>query len=150
MQTKAALEKSGPGIGVQVSSIDLQGPDDVERALSEVMRRRADAMIVPMTPTLLAARGRIIGFASKHRLPTAYAEQVFTYDGGLMSYGYSVSDKYRDAAAVIAKILRGTKPGEIPVDYSMRFKLVVNLKTAKALGLRIPQSVLIQADEVIR
>jgi putative ABC transport system substrate-binding protein len=150
LQTKTALEKSGPGIGVQVSSIELQGPDDVERALSEVARRRADAMIVPLTPTLLAARSHIIAFASKHRLPTAYTEEVFTYDGGVMSYGYSVSDKYHDAATIIAKILHGAKPGDIPVDYSMRFKLVINLKTAKALGLRIPQSLLIQADEVIR
>jgi len=150
LQTKTALEKSGPGIGVHVTSIDVQGPEDVERALSEVVRKKADAMIVPMTPTLLAARSHIIGFAAKHRLPTAYAEEVFTYDGGLMSYGYSVSDRYRDAAVVVAKILRGAKPGDLPVNYNMRFKLVINLRTAKALRLRIPQAVLIQADEVIR
>ena len=150
LQTKAALEKSGPGIGVRVSSIEVQGPDDLDRALSEAIRKRVDAMIIPLTPTSLAARSRIIGFASKHRLPMAYAEEVFTYEGGLMSYGFSVSDRYHQAAGVVAKILRGTKPGDIPVDYSMRFKLVINLKAAKALGLRIPQSVLIQADEVIR
>jgi putative ABC transport system substrate-binding protein len=150
LPTKAALEKSGPGIGVRVSSIEVQGPDDVEHALSEAVRKRVDAMIIPLTPTSLAARDRIISFASKHHLPTAYAEEVFTYEGGLMSYGFSVSDRYRQGAAIVAKILHGAKPGDIPVDYSMRFKLVINLKTAKALGLRIPQSVLIQADEVIR
>ena len=150
LQTKAILEKSGPGIGVRVSSIEVQGPDDVEHALSEAMRKHIDAMIIPLTPTSLAARDRIIAFASKHRLPTAYAEEVFAHEGGLMSYGFSVSDRYHQAAGVVAKILRGTRPGDIPVDYSMRFKLVINLKAAKALGLRIPQSVLIQADEVIR
>jgi putative ABC transport system substrate-binding protein len=144
------LEKSGPGIGVRVSSIEVQGPNDVEHALSEAVRKRVDAMIIPLTPTSLAARDRIISFASKHHLPTAYAEEVFTYEGGLMSYGFSVSDRYRQGAGIVAKILHGAKPGDIPVDYSMRFKLVINLKAAKALGLRIPQSVLIQADEVIQ
>ena len=150
LQAKAALEKSGPGIGVRVNSFEVQGPDDVQHALAEAVRKRVDAMIIPLTPTSLAARTRIIAFASQHRLPMAYAEEVFTHEGGLMSYGFSVSDRYQQGARIVAKILHGTKPGDIPVDYSMRFKLVINLKTAKALGLRIPQSVLIQADEVIR
>ena len=149
-QSRTALEKAGPEIGVKLSSVEVSSPEDMERALSEVVTKRADALIVPLTPTSIAARGRIIAFASKHHLPVAFAEEVFARDGGLMSYGFSVSAKYHDAAGVVAKILRGAKPGDIPVDYSMRFKLVINLKTAKALGLRIPQSVLIQADEVIR
>jgi putative ABC transport system substrate-binding protein len=149
-QTKAALEKAGPGIGVRVSSIDVRGPDDLDRALSEVVRKRADAMIIPLTPMFLAARTRIISFASKHRLPAAYEDEVFTYQGGLMSYGFSVADRYRRAAGVVAKILHGAKPADIPVDYSVRYRFVVNLPTAKALGIRIPESVLIQADEVIR
>jgi putative ABC transport system substrate-binding protein len=98
----------------------------------------------------LATRSRIITFVSKHRLPTAYAEEVFAREGGLLSYGNSVSERYRRAAGVIAKILHGAKPGEIPVDYDATFRLVVNQRTAKAIGLRIPQSVLIQADEVVK
>lgn len=150
LQTKAALEKAGPEIGVRVNSIDVQGPDDIERALSEVVGKRAEAMIVPLTPMSVATRTRIVSFASKHRLPTAYGEEVFAYDGGLMSYGFSVADRYRRAAAVVAKILHGVKPEDIPVDYSIRFRLVLNLRTAKALRLQIPQSVLIQADAVIK
>jgi len=148
--TKSALEKAGPQIGVRVSSIDVRSPDDIEHALSEIAKQRVDAMIVPLTPMFLATRDRIISFASKHHLPTAYAEELFTYDGGLMSYGFSVSDRYRRAAAVVAKILHGAKPGDIPVDYNVRFRLVVNLRVAKALQLQVPESVLLQADEVIR
>ena len=148
--TKGALEKAAPQLAVRVTSIDVREADDLERAFSEITREHLDAMIVPLTPTFLAIRGRIISFASKHRLPTAYGEEVFTSEGGLMSYGFSVSDRYRGAAGVVAKILRGAKPADIPVDYNVRFRLVVNLRAAKALGIRIPQSVLIQADEVIQ
>ncbi|MGH8768911.1 MAG: ABC transporter substrate-binding protein [Burkholderiales bacterium] len=150
LQTKAALERAGPKIGVRVDSIDMAGRDGLERALSEVVRRRVDAMIIPNTAISLANRNRIIDFASKNRLPTAYWEEVFAYEGGLMSYGMSIAERYRSAARVVAKILHGAKPADIPVDYSMRFRLVVNLQTAKALRLPIPQSVLIQADEVIK
>ena len=150
LQTKAALERAGSRIGVRVTSIDVHGPDDLNRVLSEVARKRVDAMIIAPNAVALAARARIISFASEHRLPTAYWEEVFVFDGGLISYGGSVADRYRLAAGYVAKILHGAKPDDIPVDYSMRFRLVVNLKTAKALRLQIPQSVLIQADEVIR
>ena len=150
LQTKAALEKAGPKFGVRVDSIHVEGPGDLERALSEVVRKRVDAMIVSPSPVSLATRGRIIRFASEHHLPTAYWEEVFAYEGGLMSYGGSVADRYRVAAGVVAKILHGAKPADIPVDYSIRFRLVVNLRTAKALGIRIPESVLIQTDEVIK
>ena len=150
LQTKAALEKAGKRIGVRVDSIDIHGRDGLERALSEVARKRVDAMIIAPSAISLATRSRIISFAAKHRLPTAYWEEVFAYEGGLVSFGGSVADRYRLASGVIAKILHGTKPKDIPVDYSIRFGLVVNLRTAKALGIRIPESVLIQADQVIR
>lgn len=149
-QTKAALEKAGQRMGIRVDSIHIHGRDGLERTLSEVSRRRVDAMIIPPSAISLATRSRIIAFASKHRLPTAYWEEVFANEGGLMSYGGSIADRYHLAGGVVAKILRGAKPADIPVDYSIRFRLVVNLQTAKALRLPIPQSVLIQADEVIR
>lgn len=149
-QSKEALEKAGPEIGVKVSSIALQGSDDIERALSEVLRSRVEAVIVPLTPASLAARNRILAFASKHRLPAAYAEELFTREGGLVSYGFAVSEKYHQAAGVVAKVLRGARPADIPIDYSMRFELVVNLKTAKALGVTIPESIVLRADRVIR
>jgi putative ABC transport system substrate-binding protein len=150
LQIKAALERAAPQIGVRVTSIDVGAPGGLERALSEVARTQVDAMIIAPSAISLAKRSRIITFASKHRLPTAYWEELFAYEGGLMSYGFSVADNYRRSAGVIAKILHGAKPADIPVDYSTRSRLVVNLQIAKALGIRIPQSVLIQADEVIR
>ncbi len=149
-QTKAALEKAGQRVGIRVDSIDIHGRDGLERTLSEVSRRRVDAMIIPPSAVSLATRSRIIAFASKHRLPTAYWEEVFANEGGLISYGGSIADRYRLAGGVVAKILHGAKPADIPVDYSIRFRLVVNLQTAKALQLQIPASVLIQADEVIK
>jgi putative ABC transport system substrate-binding protein len=150
LKARAALDRAGQKMGIRVDSIDVAGTDDLKRALSEVARKRADAMIVSISPVSLATRSRIIGFAAKQRLPTAYWEEVFVYDGGLMSYGASIADRYRVAAGVIAKVLHGAKPADIPVDYSIRFRIVVNLRTALALGIRIPESVLIQADEVIR
>jgi putative ABC transport system substrate-binding protein len=150
LQTKAALESVGRHLGVQVNSIDVRGPDDLERALSEVARTRVDAMIIAPNAVSLAARTRIVSFASKHRLPTAYWEEVFAYDGGLISYGASVADRYRRAAGVVAKILQGAKPADIPVDYSIRFRLVLNQRTARAQGIEFPPSVLIQADEVLK
>jgi putative ABC transport system substrate-binding protein len=148
--TKKALERAGPQIGVRIRSVDVGVPDDIDRALTEVLKRRVDAVIVPLTPMFLATRTRIINFAAKHRLPAAYGEEVFVYDGGLVSYGNSVSDRYRRTASVVAKILKGAKPTEIPVDYNATFRLVVNQRAAKAIGLRIPQSVLIQANEVLK
>lgn len=150
LQTKAALDKVGSQIGVQVSSIDVHGPGDLDRALSEVVRKRADAMIIPLTAMSLANRTRIIAFAASNRLPTVYWEEVFAQEGGLMSYGFSAAERYRRAARVVAKILQGAKAADIPVDYSSRFRFVLNLQTAKALGIRVPEPTLIQADEVIK
>lgn len=107
-------------------------------------------MIVSVSPLFAAMRSQIIEFATKHRLPTVYWEELFSYDGGLMSYGPSVADMHRRATGIMAKILHGAKPVDIPVEYNAQFRLVVNLRTAKALGVTVPQSVLIQADEVIR
>jgi putative ABC transport system substrate-binding protein len=148
--TRTALEKAGPQIGVQVSSIEVRSPDEIEQALSEIPRKRIEALIVPLTPMFLGARARIISFAARHHVPTAYAEEVFTHEGGLVSYGFPVRERYHRATELVGKILRGTRPGDIPVDYNTRFRLVINLRAAKVLQLQIPESVLLQADEVIR
>jgi len=149
-QAKAALDQAGPKIGVQVVLIRVEGVADLDRALSEVARKPVDAMIISTSPMSLAGRGRIIEFASKHRLPTAYWEEVFVYDGGLISYGVSIADRYHRAAGIVARILHGARPADIPLDYSTRFRLVVNQRTAQVLGIRVPEAVLIQADEVIK
>ncbi len=103
-----------------------------------------------MDPFTRLHRNRIVEFAAQHRLPAIYEMREFADGGGLIAYGPSLADQQRRAAAYIDKILRGAKPAELPVEQPTKFELVINLKTAKALGLTIPQSVLIRADEVIR
>ena len=107
-------------------------------------------MIAPQNPVLFANRGQIVSFALRNRLPSMYAQKEYVDAGGLMSYGPSTSDLWRRAATYVDKILKGAKPADLPVEQPMRFELVINLKTAKALGLTIPQSVLIRADQVIQ
>jgi putative ABC transport system substrate-binding protein len=148
--TKAALEKAGPKVGVRIVTFEVRTPDDIDHALTEVAKRHVDALIVPLTPMFLATRAKIIDFTLKRRLPTAFGEEVFAYDGGLLSYGNSVTERYRHGAGVVARVLRGAKPADIPVDYNAAFRLVVNLHTAKSIGVRIPQALLLQADQVLR
>jgi len=147
-----ALDTAGRQLGISVSAIELQSADHIDNAFSEVVRLHADAIIVPVSPLFASNRnrGHIISLAAKYRLPAVYGDELFAYDGGLMSYWTSVSDGERRAGELVARILRGTKAGEIPVDYPTRFHLIINRRTAKALGLSIPDSVLIQADEIIK
>jgi putative ABC transport system substrate-binding protein len=113
-------------------------------------KERVDAILVMNDPQLFAQRGRIAALAAKTHLPGIYEWREFSEAGGLMSYGADLADLYRRAATYVDKILKGAKPGDLPVEQPTKFELVVNLKTAKALGLTIPQSVLIRADEVIQ
>jgi putative ABC transport system substrate-binding protein len=151
LQTKAALEKAAPELGVRITTVDVKTSDDLDRGLADLMSRdRADALILAPTAMSLARRRTIIDFAAAHRLPTAYWEEVFAHEGGLISYGFSVAESYRRAAQTVAKVLQGVKPADIPIDYGIRFRMVVNEGTAKALGIKMPHSVLIQADEIIK
>ncbi len=123
---------------------------ELEQAFATLARERPDALLVTAEPFTVQQRRRIRDFVTQQRLPTMYEERRFVDAGGLMSYGPSVLDNFRRAATYVDKILRGAKPGDLPVEQPTRFELVVNLKTAKALGLTIPQSVLIRADQVIQ
>jgi ABC-type uncharacterized transport system substrate-binding protein len=125
-------------------------PDDYADAFARIVRERPDALLVPNTTSNFARRRLIVDFATKSRLPGMYYVRNFTEAGGLMSYGPDFRDHFRRAAAFVDKILRGAKPADIPVEQPTKFELVINLKTAKALGLTIPQSVLSRADEVIQ
>jgi putative ABC transport system substrate-binding protein len=107
-------------------------------------------MIVPSVALFSITRARIIAFAAKNHIPTVYGEEIFSYDGGLMSYGASVADMNRRGAWAVAKVLRGADPANTPIDYNTRFRLVVNLKAAKEQGIKIPALVLDQADEVLK
>jgi putative ABC transport system substrate-binding protein len=130
--------------------IEVTNPEDLEEAFSEAARRRPQAIIIPGGPTSFGNRDRVTSLAAKHRLPAVYDDELMAYAGGLMSYGASFTAQQRLAAAMVAKILRGARPADTPVEYAARFRLIVNLRTAAGLGLDIPQSILLQADEVIR
>ena len=114
------------------------------------MKTHADAMFVFEDPVFRANSARIVEFAAKNHLPTVYGGSEFVHAGGLMSYGPSHADMFRRAAIYVDKILKGAKPADLPIEQPTKFELVVNLKTAKALGVTIPQSILVRADEVIR
>jgi len=125
-------------------------PDDYADAFARIVRERPDALLVPNTTSNYARRLLIVDFATKSRLPGMYPFRECTEAGGLMSYGLDFRDQFRRAATYVDKILKGVKPADLPVEQPTKFELVVNLKTAKALGITIPQSVLLRADEVIR
>ena len=135
---------------IQLLPLDARRADDFETAFLAALRARADALIVFADSLLLTHRARIVDFAAKNRLLAMYAGQDFMDAGGLMFYGVNVADMYRRAATYVDKILKGAKPADLPVEQPTKFELIINLKTAKALGLTIPPSVLVQADEVIR
>ncbi len=136
--------------GVRVQLAEVRGADELERAFATMMRERPGALVVLSDPFMLLHRGRLADLAAKNRLPAVYPWREHAEAGGLMSYGPSLPDLYRRAATYVDKILKGAKPADLPVEQPTRFELVINLKTAKALGLTIPPSVLIRADQVIQ
>ena len=135
---------------VQLESFEVRRADDVDRALSVVISQRAQALIVQTpNPVLFANRSQVASFAQRHRLPSVYGQREFVDAGGLVSYGTNTADLWHRAATYVDKILKGAKPGDLPVEQPTTFELVVNLKTAKALGLTIPPSLLVRADQLI-
>ena len=145
-ETKAAARQLGVTLHVEWVR-DLAGLD---RAFATLAQARPDAFLTTVEPFTGDHRQRIVAFAAQQRLPAMYEERDFVDAGGLMAYGPNLAANYRRAATYVDKILKGTKPADLPVEQPTKFELVINLKTAKALGLTIPQSVLIRADEVIR
>ena len=142
-------EAAARTLGVQVQSLEVRGPDDFESALPAAIRGRAGALIVVDDPLTLTYRVRIVDFAARNRLPAMYGFREYAEAGGLMAFGASLADLGRRAATYVDKILKGAKPADLPVEQPTKFELVINLKTAKALGLTIPQSVLLRADQII-
>jgi putative ABC transport system substrate-binding protein len=143
-------EVAARALGVRPQLVEARGPEDFDRAFSDMTRARADAVIVQATNVFFIERRRLVDLAAKNRLPTMYIAREFVDAGGLMSYGPNVADLFRRAATYVDKILKGAKPGDLPVEQPTKFELVINLKTAKALGLTIPQSLLLRADEIIQ
>ena len=144
-------EGAARSLGLQLQSVEVPRAEDLDRAFSAVTKDRAQALIVPgPNPVTFANRGQIASFGQKNRLPSIYGQNEYVDAGGLMSYGPSTADLWRRAATYVDKILKGTKPADLPVERPATFDLVINLKAAKALGLMIPQSVLLRATEVIQ
>jgi ABC-type uncharacterized transport system substrate-binding protein len=143
-------EVAGRALGVRLQFVEARGPADFDRAFSDTTRARAGALTVLPSTMLNNERRRLVDLAAKNRLPTVYALREAVDVGGLMSYGPNGADMYRRAATYVDKILKGAKPGDLPVEQPTKFELVINLKTAKALGLTIPPSVLGRADQVIQ
>jgi putative ABC transport system substrate-binding protein len=137
-------------LGMTLQSVEIRGPDDFNTAFSAMTRERTEALITFSDPLIILHRSRIAELAAKRRLPAVYASREVVDAGGLMAYGPSAADLFRRAAAYVGKILKGAKPADLPMEQPTKFELAINLKAAKALGLAIPQSLLIRADQVIR
>jgi len=137
-------------LGLQIQLLNLRGADDLEKLFVAASRQRADAVFGLPDTLLTVQRKRLAELAAKHRLPTMYPSREHPDSGSLMSYGPNIPDLFRRAATYVDKILKGAKPADLPVEQPTKFELVINLKTAKALGLTIPQSILVRADEIIR
>jgi len=137
-------------LGVRVQVVEARGPTDIDRAFAVMIRARANGLAVLSTPMFANERRRLVDLAAKGRLPAVYSFKNYVDAGGLMSYGPNAADLSRRAATYVDKILKGAQPGDLPVEQPTKFELVINLKTAKALGLTIPQSLLLRADEIIQ
>lgn len=144
------LEEPARSMGVQLQSIEVSRADDLARGFSAIIDARAEAlMVLSPNPVTFANHGQLVSFAQRHRLPSIYGVHEYVAGGGLMAYGASVRAAYRRAAYFVDRILKGTRPGDLPVEQPTTFELVINAKTAKALGMTIPPSLLSRADRVI-
>jgi putative ABC transport system substrate-binding protein len=144
------MRAAAQALGITPQSVEIRGPDDVDAAFSAMTRERAEALVTFSDPLFILHRRRIADLATKSRLPAVYASREVVDAGGLMSYGPSISDLFRRAGVYVGKILKGARPADLPMEQPTKFELVINLRAAKGLGLTIPQSLLIRADQVIR
>jgi putative ABC transport system substrate-binding protein len=144
------LAAVAPSLSIELHVVGARTPQEFSPAFSTVSRAHVQALLVLGDALFFANRMALLKLASKTRLPVIYGERYFADEGGLMSYGTNFADVFRRSAGYVDKILKGAKPGDLPIEQPTQFELVVNLKTAKALGITIPESILVRADEVIR
>jgi putative ABC transport system substrate-binding protein len=137
-------------LGLQIHSMTVNSPDNFESAFNEAIKARSDALAVTLSASFSSYQKHIVSLATNHRLPAIYTREEFVGNGGLMSYGADQDAPFKRIAVVIGRLLKGTKPAEIPVEQPTKFELVINLKTAKQIGLTIPPNVLARADKVIK
>jgi putative ABC transport system substrate-binding protein len=144
-----AIQAVAPGLGVELSPVNLRDVDEIERDIAEFAGKPNGGMIVTAGGAGIRHRDVIIPLSARHRLPAIYANRFFVTGGGLISYGTHLPDQYRQAAGYVDRILKGDKPADLPVQAPTKFELVINLKSAKALGIDVPPTLLARADEVI-
>ena len=145
----AIIQAAAQSFGVELRPVDLRDADEIERAVAAFARSSNGGLIVTASGSALVHRELIIRQAARHKLPAVYFQRIFATDGGLVSYGADPIDPHRRAAGYVDRILKGEKPADLPVQASTKYELVINLKTAKALGLEVPATLLARADEVI-
>jgi putative ABC transport system substrate-binding protein len=143
-------ENVAQSVGLRLQILEVRDTGELERAFGLAEKGRSEAINILSSGFFIAERKKIVELASKARLPTMYVDRSFVEAGGLMSYGANIGEGWRRAATYVDKILKGTKPADLPVEQPMKFEFVINLKTAKQIGLEIPQSVLFRADRVIK
>ena len=145
----AVIQSVASSLGVEVVPVNVRDPDEIERAVTALARTAGIGMVVTASALTLVHSDRIIGLAARLRLPAVYPRRLYVDAGGLTSYGFDIVDQYRRAAGYVDRILKGEKPADLPVQAPTKYELVINLKTAKALGLEVPPLLLTRADEVI-
>ena len=145
-----AVELAAPTLGIQLQALSARNVSELESVFSAIVRERPAALLVLASPLFFAEKQRLAEFTLKHRLPAAFGTREHVEAGGLLSYGVDYAGAFRSVSSYIDKILKGAKPADLPVQQATKIELVVNLKTAKAFGLTLPQSLLIRADEVIQ
>jgi putative ABC transport system substrate-binding protein len=145
----AAIQSVAPSLGVELSAINVRDAAEIERAIAVFARLSNGGLIVTASGLSVVHRDLIIALAARHKLPAVYWQSLYIQGGGLLSYGPNTIDEYRRAASYVDRILKGEKPADLPVQAPTRYEIVINLKTAKALGLDVPSTLLARADEVI-
>jgi putative ABC transport system substrate-binding protein len=149
-QQRREIELAAGAFKVQLQYLDVLDPKDIETAFREASKRRADAILVVPSSVLISHRKQVVELTVKRRLPAIYSTSQYVVAGGLMSYGVNTADVDRRAATYVDKILKGTKPADLPVEQPTKFEFIINLKAAKQIGLTIPPNVLVRADKVIK
>jgi putative ABC transport system substrate-binding protein len=147
--TLHATELAGRQLGMRLHVVDVRGPGELKPAFESLRRERTDALVLIADPLLFSERPLIVQLAAQHRMPAVYELRNFPESGGLLSYGPLHQERFQRMAVYVDRILRGARPGELPVERPTKFELVINLKTARALGLTIPPALRLRADQVI-
>ena len=144
------IKAAAQPLRLQLLLVEARGPEEFDAAFAAMARERVGALFVVTDPAFIPHRARLIELTARNRLPSMFTQRADVEAGGLMSYGPNFPDMYRRTAYFVDKILKGAKPGDLPIEQPTKFELVINMKTAEALGLTIPQSILTRADEIIQ